>query len=136
MEVTRHFLTRRNGIEQFGSGILGMGSHKANGEVTLNGVDTAKQLGKIDAMTLPFSVGIHVLSQQSNLFIARRNQFTSFFENNLRVATALTATDVGHDAVGAEIIATIHNGQPSFETAVTDHGNTLGDHAVLLRSDR
>ena len=43
---------------------------------------------------------------------------------------------MGHDAVGAEIIAPVHDGEPGFDPAVPLPGQALGDDAVgRLRRD-
>ena len=47
-------------------------------------------------------------------------------------AAAFPAADVGHDAVGAEVVAAVHDGHPRAGAALADHGHTLGDGAVLI----
>ena len=50
-------------------------------------------------------------------------------------AVSYTHLDVykrqGHDAVGAEIVATVHDGQPGAELALAPDGDVLHDHRAL-----
>ena len=78
------------------------------------------------------AVGVHVLAQEGDVLIARRNELPCLPDHVLGLAGALPAPDVGHDAVGAEVVAAVHDGEPGLHAAVPPLGDALGHGAVAL----
>ena len=59
------------------------------------------------------------MAQQGEFLVALFNRGFNFLNDIFHAAAALTPAHIGHDAVGAEIIAAIHNGNPSRKGALT-----------------
>ena len=79
------------------------------------------------------AVGVDVLAEQRNVLVAlgsTSSRASSTISSGRR--DSLTAADVGHDAVGAEIVAAVHDRQPGLDAAVAPQGHALGDRAVAL----
>ena len=55
------------------------------------------------------------------------------FQNPLRLTAPLPSPDVGDDAVGTEVVAAVHNGDPGFQLALTHHRQTLGNASGVVR---
>ncbi|MPM65747.1 hypothetical protein SDC9_112648 [bioreactor metagenome] len=72
-----------------------------------------------------FSIGIHILTQQSDIFDPLPDQFLNFPDDHVGRAAAFTAAYIRNDTVGAKIIATIHNGDPGFVSFTSGDRNTL-----------
>ena len=121
-----------HGIKQLIAGVLGLRGHEADQVVALDFVNGREQIGKVPIRVQVLAVGVHILAQQRDLLIPGLYQLPDLGENLLRLAAALTAADIGHDAVGAEVVAAVHDGYPRPDAALTHHGHPLGDPAVLI----
>ena len=132
MQLLGHMLTPGHGVEQLEAGVLGLGGHEADEIVAGNFVQCGQQVGKVVAGAKVFAVGVDVLAQQGDLLISLGSQLAHLADDLLRVAAALTAPDIGHDAVGAEVVAAVHDADPRAGAALTDHRHTLGNGAVLV----
>ena len=89
-----------------------MTGHEADEEIPGNLGDSFQQVGKILPLGQVFSIGVDILTKQCDFLCAALNQTAALGENILKFPAALPAPDVGHDAVGAEIVAAVHDGHP------------------------
>ena len=121
-----------HGVKQLIAGILGLGRHKADQVVAVDLVQLPQKVRKVPGLRQVLSVGVHVLAQQGDLLEALRRQLADLLHDLLRGAAALPAPDIGDDAVGAEVVAPIHDGHPRPDPALPDHGHPLGNGAVLV----
>ena len=97
-----------HGVEELVGGILGVAGHKTQQEIAVQAGQLVQKVGKAARLGQILSVGVHILSQQGDLFITLGNQ-TFYIGNNAGfVPAALPTPDIGDDAVGAEIVAPIH----------------------------
>ena len=119
-------------VEQLVAGVLGLGGHEADEVVALDLVQVGQQISKIIAGAQILAIGVDVLPQQGDLLEAVGHQLPHLVDDPLRVAAAFPAADVGHDAVGAEVVAAVHDGHPRAGAALADHWHTLGNGAVLI----
>ena len=78
------------------------------------------------------AVGVDILAQQSDVLVTGGNQFPDLLQNALGITAALPAPDIGYDAVGAEVVAAVHDGHPRPGAALPHHRHTLGNGAVLI----
>ena len=121
-----------DGVDQLAAGILGMAGHKADLVITGHGAEQVEQVGKIDLFGQALAVAVDVLAKQGDLFVTFSNQLLELGQDGGRFTAALTPAHVGHDAVGAEIIAAVHDGQPGAEAGIAADGHFLNDSVALL----
>ena len=91
--------------------ILGMGGHIANPFYALHLVHHSQKLRKA-GLAVVLAVGVHILPKQGNLPEALGCRFLYLFHDILRQAAPLPAPYIRYDAVGAEIVAAVHDGNP------------------------
>ena len=132
MQLLGHMAAGGHHVEQLVAGVLGLGGHEAQEIVAVDLVQVGQQIGKIIAGAQILAVGVDVLPQQGDFPEALGHQLPHLVDDPLRVAAAFPATDVGHDAVGAEVVAAVHDGHPGAGAALADHRHTLGNGAVLI----
>ena len=123
------FLAFGHGFEQLFRGVLGVAGHEADEKIPRNVVDHADQIGEVHAAVQILAVGIHVLPQQGDVLIALIHQLPGLSEDVLRQAGALPAPHIGHNAVGAEVVAAVHDGKPRLYLPVPAEGDALGHGA-------
>ena len=109
-----------------------MAGHEADEKVPGDVVDHADQVGKVHVQTQVPAVGVHVLAQKGDLLIPGGHQLLRLGYHVLRPAGPLPPPDVGHHAVGAEVVAAVHDGEPGLHAAVPFIGDALRHHAVVL----
>ena len=131
MDMLAQVILRGNGIDQLTAGILGVAGHKADLVIARNGAQQVEQIGKIRLFFQTFAIAVYVLAQQGDFFIALFHQGFELCQNIRRGAAALAPAHIGHNAVGAEIIAPVHDGQPGAEAGITPDGQLL-HHGVAL----
>ena len=73
-------------------------------------------------------IAVHVLSQQNHLLEALALQIAQFIENAFRLAAAFSSAGVGHNAVGAEIVAAAHNADVAAHLVATE---ALRNHIAI-----
>ena len=127
MELLGDLLMGGHGVEELVAGIPGMGGHKPQGEFPLQLRDPAQQICKVDIHAQVLAVGVDVLPQDSDFLIARGDQLPALGQDVLRQTAPLPAPDVGDDAVGAEVVAAVHDGDPGLQIVGADHRQTLGN---------
>ncbi|MPN11158.1 hypothetical protein SDC9_158459 [bioreactor metagenome] len=108
-----------HGLKEFRRRVLGVTCHKPNEVVALYGIQPCEKRWKSPA------VGVDVLPEQRDVLITRFDKTPDLFFNTSRVAAALPAPRVGHDAVGAEVVAAVHCGNPSSDARLTADRNIL-----------
>ena len=132
MELVGAMGALRHGAEELFRGVLGMAGHEAEDIVPRDGVHHADEIGKVHPRAKVLSVGIHVLAQKGDVLIPGLDQFPGLPYHVLRLSGTLPAPDVGHDAVGAEVVAAVHDGEPGLDGPVPPLGDALGHGAVAL----
>ena len=125
------FAALQDGVQQFRRCVLRVGRHKPNHEFAWDIVDFLQELCKCQRLFQVFPVGLHILSQQHDLFVAVCHQLAYFPEDLFRVTAAFSATDIRHNAVCAEIVAAKHNGNGCLERMFPGWDNTL-IHSVVF----
>ena len=117
-------------------GVLGVAGHEPQHIVPRYLIKLRQQVGEIRALRKALAVAVHVLTQQGDVLIPRRHQRLRLGDHVCRTPAALPAPDIGHDAVGAEVVATVHDGKPRLHGAVPLPGQILCHHALRrLRGD-
>ena len=109
------------------AGVLGMGRHETQAEIARQARDLRHEVGEIHAEAEVLAVRIDVLAEQRDLLIALRDQRAALLQDVLRLAGALSAAHIGHDAVRAEIVAAVHDGDPRLELILAHDGQALGN---------
>ena len=116
-----------NQVDQLPGAVLGVGGHKADAEIPLQRLDAAQQVGEGDRLAQSLAIGVDVLAQQQNLLVAHRQNLPCLPHNLVRFTADLPPAHIGHDAVGAEIVAAVHDLQRSLYAAAALDGQPLGD---------
>ena len=98
------------GRHVFRAHVLGMGRHVAQALQAGQAGHFFQQRGKADAVAVRIAAeGVDVLPQQGDLARAAVQQVAALVEDGRGQAGLLAAAGIGHDAVGAEIVATLHD---------------------------
>ena len=142
--MARDLFVFRHHVNQLKRSILRMARHKANRKIAFDRANAAKKFSEITFTTKFLAIGIDILTEQGNLTAAGCHKVFYFFQNTFGTAASFSTAYVRHDAVGAEIVAAVHDAHPSAERAFTANGNTLGNNRLthvreeesLLFSDR
>ena len=121
-----------HGPEELFGGILRMAGHETDQEVPGNVVDHADQIGEVHVQAEVFAVGVDVLAEKRDVFITGGDQLLCFPDDILRQTGALAPAHVGNHAVGAEVVAAVHDGEPGFDAAVALARDALGHDAEIL----
>ena len=132
MELLCNVLAARHRVEELVGRVLRLARHKAQPVVAGNGVDGGEQVCKVVIGAQVLAVAVHVLAEQRNFLIALGDEAAALLDDLLRLAAALAAADVGHDAVRAEVIAPVHDAHPRAHAALAHDGKILCDAAVLI----
>ena len=131
MQVLAQLRLGGDGINELMAGVLGVAGHKADVIIAGHGAQQVEKVGEIDLLFQTLAIAVHVLTQQGDLLIARFHKTAELRKDIAGLAALLAAADVGHDAVGAEVIAAVHDGQPCAELALAPDGNVLHDDRTL-----
>ena len=124
-------------VKQLVARVLRVARHEAEPELARQLRDLGQQIGKIDAAVEILAIGVHVLPQQRDVLVARGDQRVYLFQDLIRPARPFAAPHVGHDAVGAEIVAAVHDRHPRLEVGCAHDRETFGNIArrVVGRED-
>ena len=114
--------------------ILGMACHEADA-LDADGVQLPQQLGEADVALQALAIAVDILAQEHDLLHAAGLQLAGFLEDRLHLPGALTTADIGDDAVTAEVVAAIHDGDVGCIAAKTLDGQLLGDGILILHHD-
>ena len=121
MEVFADVLTFCNSLDNLLAHITRVAGHIMNTLNAGNNIHTAQQLSESVLVAKILAVGIYVLAQQSKFLVAIFNRCLNLGNNIIDAAAALASAYIRHDAVGAEIIAAIHNWNPGSKRALAYH---------------
>ena len=121
-----------HGVKELEGGVLGLGGHEAQEKVAVELVQLPKQVCKIVPGLQVLAVGVYILAQEGDLLKALVGQLPYLRHDLIHVAAALPAPDIGDDAVRAEVVAPVHNGDPRPGVTLPDNGHSLGDGAALV----
>ena len=91
--------------DQLIGNVLGMRGHKAHAR-NIQLIEPVKQLRKVRAAA---HIGVDILAQQHDFLNAAVGQRLGLLDNFVHIAAALPPAHIGHDAIGAVIIAAVHN---------------------------
>ena len=80
-----------------------------------------------------FAVAVDVLTQQRDVLVPGGDQLPRLGDHVVKAARALASAHIGHDAVGAEVVAAVHDAQPGLHVPGAAHGQTLRHHALARR---
>jgi hypothetical protein len=131
MQVLADLRLRRDGVDELEAGILRVAGHEADVIVPRDGAKQVQQVGKIHLLLKALAVAVDVLAQQGDLLVARLHEALELGEDVAGLPALFAATDVGHDAVGTEVVAAVHDGQPCAELALAADGDVLHDDGAL-----
>ena len=95
---------------------------------------TAQKLGKTVGVTEIETVGVDVLPQETDLPVVLCLQFPQFGEDVADAAGAFLAAGIGHDAVGAELVAAIHDIDISLAGAGASDRQIFDDPALFRKN--
>ena len=107
-----HFMAFSDGIDGIVIHVLGMTRHIPDPFDAFYFIDSPEQAGKIVMTGQVFPVGIDILAQQSNFFVSCIGNAPDFFHDSLDRTADFPAPYVRNDAIGTEIIAPVHDGDP------------------------
>ena len=107
--------------------VLGVARHKPDAEIARNGVDLAKELREIHILVQSPAIGVHVLAEERNILIPGGDKRFGLAHDVLAPAGTLAPADVGDDAVRAEVVAPVHDGEPCLHAAFPLAGETFGN---------
>ena len=109
--------------------ILGVRRGEADTDLRHSEGDLLEEVTEvIRAVSVHKAVGIHILPEQRDLTIALGLEVLHLTDDALQLTATLAATSVGHDAVGAEIIAATHDGYKARDM----HATHLQRHHILV----
>ena len=132
VQLLGHMRACGHHVKQPGRGVLGVAGHEADEIFSRDPVDVRQQVGEVVVQIQIVAVGVHVLAQQGDVLVPRLHQLPDLRQHGLGVPAPLPAPDVGHDAVGAEVVASVHDGDPGLHALLPHHGDALGNGAVLV----
>ena len=110
-----------------------MGSHEPNAVISRDCIQTAKKFRKVDLFFQALAVGVYILPQKRDFFIAGFHQFPALGYNFIGMAALLPATDIRHDAIRAKVITAHHHCDPCTGLSVAAGGNSF-QHLFLFVS--
>ena len=132
VELPGHMGAPGHGLEELVPGVLGVAGHEADQVVPGDLVDLREEVGEIHGGLQVLAVGVDVLAQEGDVLVPLVHQLPDLRQDVPRLPAPLPAPDIGDDAVGAEVVAAVHDGDPGLHRALPDHRHPLGDGAVLL----
>ncbi|MPN49619.1 hypothetical protein SDC9_197241 [bioreactor metagenome] len=109
-----------------------MAGHEANPAYAGEVIDHAQQLSEAHRFLQALAIGIDVLTQEREFDIALSNQLADFLQNGLGGSGLFPAADIGHDAVGTEIVAAVHDRDVGFVVKLTLGGQPFGYQRILI----
>ena len=111
-----------------------MAGHETDARQPINGIDLLDQIREVRLCTVrtDAAIGIDILSEQHDLFDTIADKRSDFFDDILRLPAPFPASGVRNDAVGAEIIAAVHDVDKRLVTVKSVCRQTLHDLAAVL----
>ena len=110
-----------------------MAGHETDVVVARDGAEQVEQVGEIHLLLEALAVAVDILAQKGDLLISCLHETLELGEDVAGLAALFAAADIRHDAIGAEVVTAIHDGQPGTELALTADGDILHDDGALSR---
>ena len=128
----------RHGFDEAVGGVLRVAGHEAEDEIPVQRADAVHELGNIDAPVIvrPAVIGIDVLPEEGDVLRAVCNEGFRFVEDGVCRAASLPSADVGNDAVRAEIVAAVHDGEPCHVLRFAADRDALADLPLVAQHKR
>ena len=104
--------------------------------VPRDGVDPAEELREVHRLLKPLAVGVHILAQEGDLFVAGLDKLPALLHHPVRMAAFLPAPDIGDNAVGTEVVAAQHHRDPGPGLPVPAGGDALQDLSPLAAPEK
>ena len=127
VDVVADLLTLRNQVDELSGAVLWMRGHKADAKISVQRLDAAQKLGKVDRFYQALAIGVDILPQQQDLLVAHRQNLSGLLQDSVRLAADLPAADIRNNTVGAEVVTAVHDLQRRLHTARTADGQMLGN---------
>ena len=125
-----------HGVEELFGSVSRMARHEANEKIAGKLGNGSQKVGKVLPIRQILAVGVHILTQQGNFLGTVFNETPALGQNVLKFPAPLPTPDIGYDAVGAEIVAAVHNGHPGLQPGIPNLGNALGNGAGLVGNEK
>ena len=133
MYRTAYIGHRGHSLQQTVAYVLGMRSGETHPQQRRYLGHHTQQRRKVD---IARTVGVDVLPKQRYLAVAVVEQLARLAHDRCRVAAALHAARIRHDAVRAVVVTAAHNGdERPHAVAVESHGSYLGVRLLLRQHD-
>ena len=122
MDMFTHIRNLRNYFQRFITHILRMGSRETNthSRSSLGHCSEQHRESNHFACRSFKTVRVDVLPQQGDFLIAFRHEVCHFIQDAFYVTAALASTSIGHDTIGAEVIAATHDGYKTRNMIAAD----------------
>ena len=122
MDMFTHIRNLRNHFQRFITHILRMGSRETNthSRSSLGHCSEQHRESNHFACRSFKTVRVDVLPQQGDFLIAFRHEVCYFIQDAFYVTAALASTSIGHDTIGAEVIAATHDGYKTRNMIAAD----------------
>ena len=121
-----------HGFKELLPRVLGVTGHEADKIVPWDFVNLLQEIREIHGLVQVLAVGVDVLAQEGDLLVPRLRQGPDLGKDILHLPAPFPPPDIGHDTVGAEVVAPVHNGNPCLDAALPHHRQSLGDGAPLI----
>ena len=125
MQKVANFLVFLHDEGELSRKVLGVRRHEAQAELALDPGAAVQKLGEGHPPVPVAVVGIDILPQEGDLLIPLTDEAFDFFQNDLGPAGALSASHIGHDAIGAEVVAPVGDVHPGVGIARADGGDVV-----------
>ena len=133
MQMLADLRLGRDGVDELEAGVLRVAGHEADVVVARDGAEQVEQVGEIHLLLKALAVAVDILAQKGDLLVPCLHETLELGEDVAGLAALFAAADVRHDAVGAEVVTAVHDGQPGTELALTADGDILHDDGALSR---
>ncbi len=130
MQLSANDIAGRHRFQELRLQILGVGGHEAQPPDARDLLDLADQ-GSQAAATIGVVIVIDVLSKQHDLFRAGLDCGRTFAEHLPHRDVALAATDAGHDAERAVVVAALNDAHVMTDAGAPGGGQRLAFRVVV-----
>ena len=130
VDVAAHVGLFGNDVQRLVAHVLGMRSGEADAHAGRSLCHGTEQLGEgYNRSVGPLkAVGVYVLPQQGHFLVTACLKVGHLAQDALHVAAAFTATGIGHDAIGTEVVAPAHDGHEARNVVAAD---ARGHHVAV-----
>ena len=131
MQPGADVVQRGDGVDEVRSHVVGMAGEEADALQPVQGGHQAQQAGEIELAALP-AVGGDVLAQQGHLVTAGVQDALDLRQDQIGVLLDLGPAGVGHDAVGAAVVAALVDGDEVGVVGGIQIGRRHVVHALVV----